>query len=157
MHNRDDVRQQPISVLLVWQTSSSADGALDRSMRSWHRLAAHLTPFVGDTEFCALYGRTVRLACPDFEWLAAVLLIDIGLPGMDGYELGRRLRALPETQRSVLIALTGYGQDQDREQPVAAGFDFHLLKPADETELIAILDELSRSMLAASSNISGAS
>jgi CheY-like chemotaxis protein len=75
---------------------------------------------------------------------------------MDGYELGRRLRALAETQRSVLIALTGYGQDQDREQSVAAGFDFHLLKPADETELIAILDELSRSMLAASSNISGA-
>jgi CheY-like chemotaxis protein len=73
---------------------------------------------------------------------------------MDGYELGRRLRALPETQRSVLIALTGYGQD--REQSVAAGFDFHLLKPTDETELIAILDELSRSMLAASSNISGA-
>jgi CheY-like chemotaxis protein len=70
------------------------------------------------------------------------LLLDIGLPGMDGYELARRLRALPQTAGALLIALTGYGQDQDRERSKAAGFDHHLVKPADTKKLSALLAEL---------------
>jgi signal transduction histidine kinase/CheY-like chemotaxis protein len=68
-----------------------------------------------------------------------VMLIDIGLPGMDGYELARRLRALPETRRAVLVALSGYGQQRDRELSEAAGFDYHLVKPLTEAQLMQML------------------
>jgi CheY-like chemotaxis protein len=61
---------------------------------------------------------------------------------MDGYELARRLRALPQTAQAVLIALTGYGQAQDRERSRAAGFDHHLVKPADTKKLSALLAAL---------------
>ena len=68
-----------------------------------------------------------------------VVLIDIGLPGMDGYEVARRLRQQPPLQRSLLIALTGYGQPEDRKRSRAAGFDYHLVKPVDPTELEELL------------------
>jgi signal transduction histidine kinase/CheY-like chemotaxis protein len=60
-----------------------------------------------------------------------VCLLDIGLPGIDGYELARRLRAQPVTAHALLVAITGYGQDSDRERAAAAGFDRHLVKPMD--------------------------
>ncbi len=68
-----------------------------------------------------------------------VMLLDIGLPDMDGHELARRLRASPDTANAYLIALTGYGQGEDRERARAAGFDRHLVKPADLSELLRIL------------------
>lgn len=61
--------------------------------------------------------------CPD------VALIDIGLPGMDGYEVARRIRAHPDSQTICLVALTGYGQETDRQAAKQAGFDAHLVKP----------------------------
>ena len=67
-------------------------------------------------------------------------LLDIGLPGIDGFELARRLRAAPETAGAILIALTGYGQRQDREKSKAAGFDHHLEKPVDPARLLALLN-----------------
>jgi CheY-like chemotaxis protein len=69
-----------------------------------------------------------------------VCLLDIGLPSMDGYELARRLRAsaaLPDGAR--LIAVTGYGQDNDRRLSSAAGFDAHLVKPVDLDALIDLV------------------
>jgi CheY-like chemotaxis protein len=75
----------------------------------------------------------VFAACPD------VVLLDIGLPGMDGYEVARRLRATPEMSRALMIALTGYGQDADRERSREAGFDYHLTKPVDLDELRRII------------------
>ena len=69
-------------------------------------------------------------------------LLDIGLPGMDGYELARRLRAAPATSGATLIALTGYGQPQDRERSKAAGFDHHLEKPVDPVRLLALLNNI---------------
>ncbi len=60
-----------------------------------------------------------------------VCLLDIGLPGMDGYELARRLRAQPSTAHAFLVAITGYGQDSDRRLAAEAGFDRHLVKPID--------------------------
>jgi CheY-like chemotaxis protein len=72
-----------------------------------------------------------------------VCLLDIGLPDMDGLALARELRALPATAHSVLIAITGYGQDTDKKNAFAAGFDHHLTKPVDLKRLMAILDELS--------------
>jgi PAS domain S-box-containing protein len=68
-----------------------------------------------------------------------VLLLDIGLPDMDGYELARRLRAQPENGRATLVALTGYGQHQDREEAQQAGFDHYLVKPADLGQVNEVL------------------
>jgi PAS domain S-box-containing protein len=72
-----------------------------------------------------------------------VCLLDIGLPEMDGNELAQRLRAQPETANSMLIAVTGYGQERDRRQSLQAGFDHHLVKPVDTKKLVSILAEIS--------------
>jgi CheY-like chemotaxis protein/anti-sigma regulatory factor (Ser/Thr protein kinase) len=61
----------------------------------------------------------------------AVVLLDLGMPTMDGYEVARRIRARPEGRDVVLIALTGWGQEDDRRRSREAGFDHHLIKPAD--------------------------
>jgi len=73
-----------------------------------------------------------------------VCLLDIGLPGMDGRELARRLRAQPKTAGAVLIAVTGYGQQQDRDEAFAAGFQCHLVKPVDIKALQKILYAISQ-------------
>jgi PAS domain S-box-containing protein len=67
------------------------------------------------------------------------VLLDIGLPGMDGYEVAERLRALPELAGAMLIAMTGYGQAEDRARSAAAGFSHHLVKPVDLETLHALL------------------
>jgi CheY-like chemotaxis protein len=67
-----------------------------------------------------------------------VCLLDIGLPDMDGNELARQLRARPGGARAVLIAVTGYGQAQDRQQTAASGFDHHFVKPVDAESLLAL-------------------
>jgi PAS domain S-box-containing protein len=69
-------------------------------------------------------------------------LLDIGLPGMDGHELGRRLRALPGLSELQLVALTGYGQASDRERSRAAGFQAHLVKPVDLSAITRLVAEL---------------
>jgi CheY-like chemotaxis protein len=69
------------------------------------------------------------------EFLPEIVLLDLGLPGMDGYEVARRLRASSRTAEALLVALTGYGQAEDREKTYAAGFDQHLLKPAEPAEV----------------------
>jgi PAS domain S-box-containing protein len=74
-----------------------------------------------------------RLERPD------VLLLDIGLPDMDGYELARRLRGQPESAGATLVALTGYGQSQDRKEAEQAGFDHYLVKPADMAQVNEVL------------------
>ena len=71
-----------------------------------------------------------------------VFILDIGLPGIDGYELARRLRANPATQQAVLIALTGYGQAHDRVMGRAAGFDHYFVKPIHTHQLIELLQKL---------------
>ena len=71
-----------------------------------------------------------------------VMLLDIGLPDIDGHELARRLRASPETAEATLVALTGYGQSDDRDRAYEAGFDRHLVKPADLSELLRILAQV---------------
>jgi CheY-like chemotaxis protein len=66
-------------------------------------------------------------------------LLDIGLPDIDGNELARRLRAQPETAHSVLIAVSGYGQEADRRLALDAGFAHHLVKPVDLDALMSVL------------------
>jgi CheY-like chemotaxis protein len=68
-----------------------------------------------------------------------VYILDIGMPGMDGYELARRLRARADGQAARLVALTGYGKDEDRLLAMASGFDHHLVKPVDIAALKKVL------------------
>ena len=69
-----------------------------------------------------------------------VCLLDIGLPDMDGRELARRLKADPATSGATLVAVTGYGQQQDRDAALAAGFQHHLVKPVNVDLLLRVLD-----------------
>jgi CheY-like chemotaxis protein len=68
-----------------------------------------------------------------------VVLLDIGLPGMNGFEVAHRLRGQPESSDALLIALTGYGEAESRSRSVQAGFDFHMVKPADVELLLSML------------------
>ena len=68
-----------------------------------------------------------------------VVLLDIGMPGMDGYEVARRIRANSANRGIMLIALTGWGQEEDRQRSAAAGFNHHLVKPADIDQLRQLL------------------
>jgi CheY-like chemotaxis protein len=95
-----------------------------------------------------LLGHQVRVASDGFAALEVladnpfdVILVDIGLPGMDGYALAAKIRALPQSAPMRLVALTGYGQDEDRRRALAAGFDQHLVKPIDIDRLQALLVE----------------
>jgi CheY-like chemotaxis protein len=68
-----------------------------------------------------------------------VVLLDIGLPGMDGLEVARQLREQASRKRPLLVAITGYGQESDRRRSAEAGIDLHLVKPADPDQLQALL------------------
>ena len=82
----------------------------------------------------------LRLAA---EALPAICILDIGLPDMDGYELARCLRQVEGLERALLIAVTGYGQESDRQRAFAAGFDHHMVKPVDAQKLLRIVAERS--------------
>ena len=70
-----------------------------------------------------------------------VILLDIGLPGLDGFSVARMLRSRPETSGARLIAVSGYGQEKDRARTAEAGFDLHLVKPVDPAKLTAAIEE----------------
>ncbi|HVF62127.1 MAG TPA: ATP-binding protein [Thermoanaerobaculia bacterium] len=72
----------------------------------------------------------------------SVVLLDIGMPGMDGHEVARRIRSQPELQDVALIAITGWGQEEDRRRSHEAGFDSHLIKPVDVGALEGLLASL---------------
>jgi CheY-like chemotaxis protein len=80
--------------------------------------------------------RIAQLFMPD------VVLLDIGLPGMDGYQVAQALRKFPSLEHTQLIALTGYGHARDREAALAAGFSQHLVKPLDFSKLAALLENI---------------
>lgn len=71
-----------------------------------------------------------------------LVLLDIGMPGMDGYEVCRRLRQDALTRDSTLIAVTGWGLDEDRQRALQEGFDRHLVKPVQLNTLVQLLEEL---------------
>jgi CheY-like chemotaxis protein/two-component sensor histidine kinase len=94
-------------------------------------------------------GAEVRVADSGFAGLDVyrayrpeVVLLDIGMPGMDGYEVARRIRADASGSRTSLVALTGWGQDEHRQKAREAGFDHHLVKPAEIPALQALLGSL---------------
>jgi PAS domain S-box-containing protein len=115
----------PLRVLIVDDNRDAAD--------SLGLLLAQLVAEVRVTND----GPTALAAFGDFQ--PHLVLLDIGMPGMDGYEVVRRLRALPQTRRAVVAALTGWGQDDDRRRVREAGFDHHLVKPASVGELRSLI------------------
>jgi two-component system CheB/CheR fusion protein len=85
-------------------------------------------------------GRTALTTLTEApDWLPDVVLLDIGLPGIDGYEVARRLRQEPSLDGLLMVAMTGYGQERDRQLSREAGFDHHLVKPVDPARLQALL------------------
>jgi CheY-like chemotaxis protein len=89
----------------------------------------------------AYSGESALIRAKEFH--PVIVLLDIGLPEMDGYEVARRLRQQPQTKDAWLIAMTGYGQDTDRSRSQEAGFDHHLVKPVDAEELEQLIIKLS--------------
>jgi signal transduction histidine kinase/DNA-binding response OmpR family regulator len=88
--------------------------------------------------FLRLEGHEVKTVGDGSEALASVhvfaphvIVLDIGLPGLDGYAVARQLRERGDTSHTLLVAMTGYGQREDRERAIAAGFDYHFVKPTD--------------------------
>ncbi len=94
-----------------------------------------------------LLGHEVRTAGDGEEALAVaadyvpgVVLLDIGLPGMDGYQVARELRKQADSKDALIVAISGYGQDEDRRRAKEAGFDFHFVKPLDHAALLSVLE-----------------
>jgi CheY-like chemotaxis protein len=92
-----------------------------------------------------VFGHDVRIAFDGDQAMEIArrqrpdyVLLDLGLPGMDGYEIARRLRR-ELTEPTVIIAVTGYGQEEDRRRCREAGIDHHRLKPIDLTDLLSLL------------------
>ena len=101
---------------------------------------------------CAGHEAEVAADAPEAVALAEahppdVVLLDIGLPGMDGWQLARRLRRLDSPKPALLVALTGHGDEDDLRRSQKAGIDLHLTKPADAAQLEALLSRF-RSVIA---------
>src|SRR5262249_15426302 len=116
---------RPLRVLVV---DDNVDAA--HSLAVLLRLWGHTVQVVHDGPSALI---AARVLCPE------VVLCDIGLPGINGYEIAPRLRAFPELQAAILVPLTGFGQPDDRERSSRAGFELHLVKPLDADDLHAIL------------------
>lgn len=125
----EEAVSRPLRVLIV---DDNVDTVLSFSMllkASGHEV---LTAHDGPT--------AVRIAN---EMLPDAILLDIGLPGLNGYEVAKRIRLNPELNNVVLVALTGYGQEEDRQTSMQAGFNFHLVKPASFQQVKQILATIS--------------
>lgn len=94
----------------------------------------------GHEVVCAYDGAAALKAAATFH--PDAVFLDIGLPGMDGYEVAAHLRHLPGGERVALIAITGYGQDGDRRRSHEAGIDHHLVKPVAPETLRGLIDSL---------------
>ena len=102
----------------------------------------------GMARLLRLLGNEVKMVHDGTAAIAAArglgpefVLLDIGLPGMDGYEVARTLRAESTGKTAVIIAVSGYGQDEDRRRSREAGFDHHLVKPIDFDHLVALITQ----------------
>ena len=96
-----------------------------------------------------LLGHEVRTVFGGEEALAVaadfrpqVVLMDLGMPGIDGYEACRRMRAQPWGLTMAVIAVTGWGQEEDRRKTVLAGFDEHLVKPVEPALIVSTLNSV---------------
>jgi CheY-like chemotaxis protein len=96
------------------------------SLQLWLEMAGHEVQIAADGPRALVAAESLR---PE------VVLLDLGMPGMNGFEVARRIRAAPWGRKMVLVALTGWGQEEDRRQTREAGFDHHLTKPVPPDEI----------------------
>ena len=128
-----ETAQQAVQVWRVLVVDDNVDGA--------DMIAAMMQMFGYETRTVYNGQSALDIAVeyqPDF------VVLDIGLPDMDGYEVARRLRQLPQLKNLRLIAATGYGQNSDRQRTKDAGFDYHLVKPIDPEQLQIVLETLAK-------------
>ena len=125
-------RTRSCRILLVDDNVDSA-----QTMATLLRMEGHDTDVVYDGETALQRAQAMS---PD------AVFLDIGLPGMSGFQVARELRSRPQTRRAVLIAVTGYGQASDRQRALEAGFDHHLVKPVDLTAVQALLAGLKKAV-----------
>ena len=130
---------RPLSVTIV-----------DDNLDAGHSLAVLLRAHGHHVQVYEDASTTLR--APEVEG-TEVFILDIGLPDMTGYELARRLRRRPGHARAVFVALTGYGQERDRELSRQAGFDHHLVKPVDIAKLAQILANVPSTVIPAKAGI----
>ena len=121
----DDESRRPRRVLVVEDNRDAAE-----VLATYLRTCGHTVHIAHDGG--AGFGAALREQ-PD------VIICDIGLPGVDGYEFARKLRAEPRLRRCLLVAVTGYGEARDRQRGVEAGFQHYLTKPADPREIERLL------------------
>jgi CheY-like chemotaxis protein len=114
---------------------------VDDNVDAAEMLAALVVSLGGEAR-TAFDGHSALERVAEFE--PGVVLLDIGMADMDGYETCRRLRATPAGERAYVVAVTGWGQPQDRERALSGGFDAHLTKPPDPRVLEALLAQASR-------------
>jgi len=124
----EPVRQKNARVLLVEDNPDAAE-----SLAMLLEVLGHRVRTVGDGVAAM---DAARANIPD------VMLVDIGLPGMDGYEVARCVRRDPDLKHIVLVALTGYGGDEDKKKAMAVGFDYHLVKPVSPEALQGLVVRL---------------
>jgi hypothetical protein len=116
-----------LRVLVVDDNRDSADSATD------------ILRLLGNQVECAYDGRAAVALAQRFR--PAVIMLDLAMPGMDGFETRKLLRSQPGLEKAFMVAMTGYGNEDDRRRTRAAGFDAHLTKPVELDALIALLNE----------------
>jgi CheY-like chemotaxis protein len=122
------MEKKVLSILIVEDNADARESLVALLEMSGHRVAA------ADSGNAALSGLSGSLP--------QLMLIDIGLPDIDGFALARRIRELPGADRIRLIALTGYGSAEDQARATASGFDAHLIKPLDLDALEELLQRM---------------
>jgi PAS domain S-box-containing protein len=126
--------QSPVSTRRVLIVDDSVDGA--KSLMYLLQMRGHETRIAHDGTEALNIAR---------EFGPEVVFLDIGLPGMDGYEVLKRLRDEPLSSGALIVALTGWGSDQDKERATQSGFDGHLTKPVEFATIQSLLERLMRS------------
>jgi len=127
----DDARKRPIKVLVVDDNVDAAD-----AIGTLLEMSGHAVTVVNDPQSALSAAESLD---PD------VILMDIGMPGMTGFEVAQKLREGPRKLRAKIVALTGYGQPSDNELAKAAGFAAYIVKPVDGDQLSALVEDLAPS------------
>ena len=123
------VRQAALKILVVDDNRDGADSL------------SEMLGLIGNDTRIGYDGEQALVLAAEYQ--PDVILLDIGLPKLNGYEVCRRVGAQAWSQAMVLIAVTGWGQEKDRDLTREAGFDYHLVKPVDPEALMKLLEGLS--------------
>lgn len=139
--SEEDIAQdaEPPAAITIGSTSQFRILVVDDNVDSARSMMTLLS-LKGHQVHCVFDGESAVAEIASF--MPHLVLLDIGLPGMSGYDVARAIKTNPENENVVLCAVTGYGQNEDRRRSRDAGFEHHLVKPVDIAELDAVIDTL---------------